>query len=1327
MSINSNGCAAYRDSVSFDDSDPPEINRMASRRSKGSIGSIGSVGSVGSVGSMADVKSGLNMQQLLLNFEENEPIFENELLYPTPTESEILHFDDNNKLMYGTVEALITYITSPHILNYQFLVDFFLTFRSYIQPLPLLELLLCRLSWCLKKSLDKSDKEKALVGKLTLIRTFVTIRHWLLNHFHDDFINDSMLRTLFATTINELGKHKKYVGDDCHNLQLKTIRDLKKTYIALVSLYWDVDNEMHNDLSDYDISSYQGLDATRLSMVGLNNLNDPSTRRLSVLSMLDNTSASNPLQSYLKKDSNQQYLKKDTNSFLYPKDSLNSLNIKKQDDMSTSPSIDLLYNTIIDKTPISGFVSLDNKKHFKGGFTTKGNIEISQDSKIRQIHPITKELSNEKTEPPIYKSNKNIVEKNTQVISRSASVKAKKRSFIKSIFGQSEKENGPQSLDYLIPQRDRKDEVQRTRSNVQQKQEKTIKENHHQDMIHNLEKQVLIKESSLDYLEEIVINEYQDMLQHPSFKHRYSKKLRGINRKSVLSMPMDLSMSFDVESGFNVLDSPTKIRPPRVSDNQPEKSMNLDRGDANHPSFSTPIDTFDWSDSNNLIETDNGNQVFVDMGVTTADLDNALNDGDIHIDRRSHSLSKDDKLQMERQSFQHFETKRFSQIPLKNKHLSDSRLLRHRHRKSLKNMSRKIEPLLSNPQQQQQAYFNETISVNNIKRQSVLSTKSYATYDSEFSTGSSEDRRELKNLNTEVTLRKKNAISNLRVEVGNDSNISEEFNDTELMDNTIHDQRQLGEILDSAGDLFGKPVNSILDAFLELPFNNDFGDAVRITSNISILPSPTPSQTYYNGLSQADINELAAIPDEKVDGDPFNYTLSKLRGECTKFQVIVGLNDADSNIHNKLDEEEIHRKHALAVVCESPTKAKDMIHDNIENTLNDQFHRNDSDVSDESKVEKQVRDLYIVNNSTSDSLQRTSVHSKATLGSKLEMSCYSAKMKETGSILSRVSTGKLLKNDAEKSNFELQSLMVTPQALNSREHGITVEDVLNENLHIPFIFKYDCDQIATQMTLIERDILLELEWRELINLKWDQPLRPYNSWLKLILDSKNKSGLELITLRFNLVNNWIISEILLCKDINLRVLTITRFIQLADKCRRIQNYGTLFQIMLALNSEVLRQLKSTWIRIDPITILRFKDLKDLTSPNNNFKCYRDEVTSVIPSKGFIPFLPLALSDLTMYSEMPTFVSSKHKDIDLDSLAEFDASSEIDYQLVNFEKFRVTGETVKNTIRHIEWSKFYELETNKEILSRCLYISSLSEEDMSLCLKQIELNPASPTF
>lgn len=284
---------------------------------------------------------------------------------------------------------------------------------------------------------------------------------------------------------------------------------------------------------------------------------------------------------------------------------------------------------------------------------------------------------------------------------------------------------------------------------------------------------------------------------------------------------------------------------------------------------------------------------------------------------------------------------------------------------------------------------------------------------------------------------------------------------------------------------------------------------------------------------------------------------------------------------------------------------------------------------------------------------------------------------------------------------------------------MTVTQILNEELHIPFIFKYDSEVLAKQMTLIERDIIMEVEWKELINLKWDQPLSPYNSWLRLLLDLSDKTGLQMITLRFNLVNNWIISEILLCKNFALRVLAITRFIQLAQKCRKIQNYGTLFQIMLALNSEVMKQLKSTWIRVDPGTILRFKELKDLTSPNNNFKNYRDEIEKIVPSKGFIPFLPLELSDLTMYSEMPTIVSSKlDTSIEMESLDDFEDESH-SYDLVNFEKFTITGETVKKTLRYIEWSHFYNFDANNDIISKCLYISSLSEEDMELCLKEIE--------
>ncbi|GME80802.1 unnamed protein product [Ambrosiozyma monospora] len=100
------------------------------------------------------------LSQLLINFAQNEPLFDNDLLYPTPTESEITHFmksedfktaalasgrvrsstidtistikPHTQKLKTATIEAIVTHLTSPEVIDYKFLVDFFLTFRNYI-------------------------------------------------------------------------------------------------------------------------------------------------------------------------------------------------------------------------------------------------------------------------------------------------------------------------------------------------------------------------------------------------------------------------------------------------------------------------------------------------------------------------------------------------------------------------------------------------------------------------------------------------------------------------------------------------------------------------------------------------------------------------------------------------------------------------------------------------------------------------------------------------------------------------------------------------------------------------------------------------------------------------------------------------------------------------------------------------------------------------------------------------------------------------------------------------------------------------------------------
>ncbi|GMF08721.1 unnamed protein product [Ambrosiozyma monospora] len=100
--------------------------------------------------------------------------------------------------------------------------------------------------------------------------------------------------------------------------------------------------------------------------------------------------------------------------------------------------------------------------------------------------------------------------------------------------------------------------------------------------------------------------------------------------------------------------------------------------------------------------------------------------------------------------------------------------------------------------------------------------------------------------------------------------------------------------------------------------------------------------------------------------------------------------------------------------------------------------------------------------------------------------------------------------------------------------------------HMPFILGFDTRVLVEQFTLIERDLLQQLDWKELIDLTWDKPLDPYSSWINLLLESTEKTGIHIITLRFNLMTNWIISEVLLAKNLNVRVATISKFIRLAE-------------------------------------------------------------------------------------------------------------------------------------------------------------------------------------
>ncbi|KAJ7607320.1 hypothetical protein FB45DRAFT_846796 [Roridomyces roridus] len=123
-------------------------------------------------------------------------------------------------LVAATIERWIAQLTSD--LSYDELLNFFLTYRTYISGVDLCHLLICRFHWALQQPKSPQDE---VVRRVVRVRTFVAIRYWLLTFFSVDFLPDRELRLLVAGWLNTLVADPilKKSGDG-----LSIVRKLKK-------------------------------------------------------------------------------------------------------------------------------------------------------------------------------------------------------------------------------------------------------------------------------------------------------------------------------------------------------------------------------------------------------------------------------------------------------------------------------------------------------------------------------------------------------------------------------------------------------------------------------------------------------------------------------------------------------------------------------------------------------------------------------------------------------------------------------------------------------------------------------------------------------------------------------------------------------------------------------------------------------------------------------------------------------------------------------------------------------------------------------------------
>ena len=257
--------------------------------------------------------------------------------------------------------------------------------------------------------------------------------------------------------------------------------------------------------------------------------------------------------------------------------------------------------------------------------------------------------------------------------------------------------------------------------------------------------------------------------------------------------------------------------------------------------------------------------------------------------------------------------------------------------------------------------------------------------------------------------------------------------------------------------------------------------------------------------------------------------------------------------------------------------------------------------------------------------------------------------------------------------------------------------------HLPFVLAFESDVIAEQLTIIEKDALDEVDWKDLISLSWRQKPSRITNWVDFLKQDES-NGIDIVITRFNLVVKWVVSECVLTEAPSERARCITKYIHIAMHCHRLRNFASMYQITLALLSSDLARLHKTWVLVAPTEKQKLERLEKLCQPLRNFHHLRVEMESVSAETGCIPFIGLYTHDLTFNAQKP---------------ARTEPTPPSQEPLINFERFQTAATIVKSLLGLIETSSKYIFHPHPEVLSRCLWLAALNDKEIAARSKGLE--------
>lgn len=134
------------------------------------------------------------------------------------------------------------------------------------------------------------------------------------------------------------------------------------------------------------------------------------------------------------------------------------------------------------------------------------------------------------------------------------------------------------------------------------------------------------------------------------------------------------------------------------------------------------------------------------------------------------------------------------------------------------------------------------------------------------------------------------------------------------------------------------------------------------------------------------------------------------------------------------------------------------------------------------------------------------------------------------------------------------------------------------------------------------------------------------------------------------------------------------------------------EIVLALGSTAVQRSSEAWRLIEPGDLITWEELRKIPSLDRNYSAIRSLLNNVDPLKGCVPFIVIYLSDISLNSEKKNWIVMN--------------------QVVNYNKFNTNVQIVKNFIQRVQWSKFYDFTVDHELLSKCVYLTALSPDEIT---------------